>query len=323
MKVLFIGGTGIISSACSELAVQKGFDLYHYNRGKSFRKIEGVKTIIGDIRDFNLSNKLLGNQEFDVVVQFIAFTPEHIKNDIKLFSGRTKQYIFISSASVYETPPTKLPIKEQTPIKNPFWQYSRDKIACENLLLKAGYEDFFPVTIVRPSHTYDKTLIPFEGGYTVLDRMKKGKKVVIHGDGTSLWTLTHNKDFAKGLVGLFGNEKALVETFHITSDEILSWNRIYEIMSGLLDVQPQYVYVPSKVIAKYHPEMGASLLGDKSHSMVFDNSKIKKIVPEFSATIPFTEGAKEIIAWYNKTENQKVDLYIDEVFDKLVQKFED
>jgi len=321
MKILFIGGTGNISSACSELALKKGYDLYHYNRGKSFRKTEGVKTIVGDIRNYNESNKLLKDYEFDVVVQFIAFTPDHIKKDIKLFTGKTKQYIFISSASVYETPPTKLPITEQTPLKNPFWQYSRDKIACENILLRAGYEDFFPVTIVRPSHTYDKTLIPFEGGYTVLDRMKKGKKIVVHGDGTSLWTLTHHKDFAKGLVGLFGNEKSLVETFHITSDEILSWNRIYEIMSHQMDVNPEYVFVPSNIIAKYNKEIGASLLGDKSHSMIFDNSKIKRIVPDFSANISFQEGAKEIINWYSKTENQVVNKDLDNLFDKIIKDY--
>ncbi len=321
MKVLFIGGTGIISSACSELALKKGYDLYHFNRGKSFRKIDGVKTINGDIRNYDESKRLLGNEEFDVVVQFIAFTPDHIKNDIKLFTGRTKQYIFISSASVYETPPTRIPVTEQTPLKNPFWKYSRDKIACENILMRAGYEDFFPVTIVRPSHTYDKTLIPFEGGYTVLDRMKKRKKIVVHGDGSSLWTLTHHKDFAKGLVGLFGNEKSLVETFHITSDEILSWNRIYEIVSNIMEVNPEIVYVPSTVIAKYHPEMGVSLLGDKAHSMIFDNSKIKKVVPDFSATISFEEGAKEIVDWYNRKENQIVDMEIDNIFDKIIEDY--
>ena len=321
MRVLFIGGTGIISSACSELALKNGYELYHFNRGKSFRIIEGVKTIIGDIRNYNEAEKLLKDYEFDVVVQFIAFIPDHIMNDIKLFKGKTKQYIFISSASVYETPPTRLPITEQTPLKNPFWQYSRDKIACENILLKAGYEDFFPVTIVRPSHTYDKTLIPFEGGYTVLDRMKKGKKIVVHGDGTSLWTLTHNKDFAKGLIGLFGNEKSLVETFHITSNEIQSWNRIYEIMSHLMDVNPEYVYIPSNVIAKYNKEIGASLLGDKSHSMIFDNSKIKKVVPDFSADISFEEGAKEIVNWYNNKENQVVDREIDNLFDKIIKDY--
>ncbi len=321
MKVLFIGGTGVISSACSELAIKKGIDLYHYNRGKSFRKIKGVKNIIGDIRDFKKSQELLKDYSFDVVVQFIGFKPDHIKNDIKLFTGKTKQYIFISSASAYETPPTRLPIKETTPLKNPYWKYSREKIACENLLLKEGYENYFPVTIVRPSHTYDKTLIPFEGGYTVLNRMKQGKKVVVHGEGTSIWTLTHHKDFAVGLVGLFGAERSLVETFHITSDEYMSWNRIYEIIADLLNVEPQLHHVPSKIIAKYLPEIGASILGDKAHSMIFDNSKIKSIVPEYSAKISFEEGAKEIIDWYNKPENQVIDEKLDKTFDKIIKAY--
>ena len=322
MKVLFIGGTGVISAACSELAIQKGIDLYHFNRGKSFRKIEGVKTIHGDIRNFEQSRELLKDHEFDSVVQFIAFTPEHIENDILLFTGKTKQYIFISSATVYETPPTRLPIKETTPLKNPYWQYARDKIACENLLLREGYENYFPITIVRPSHTYDKTKIPLQGGYTVLDRMKKGKKLVVHGDGTSIWPLTHAKDFAKGLVGLLGNEKSLVEAFHITSDELTSWNRIYEIMAGHLNLEPKFVHVPSVKIAEYNKEIGENLLGDKAYSMVFDNSKIKKLVPEFSADISFEEGSKEIIEWYKNPENQIVDEDLNKIFDKIIKKYE-
>lgn len=318
MKVLFIGGTGIISTACSEWAILKGIDLSHYNRGKSFRKVEGVKRITGDIRNVKMTSELLENMNFDVVVDFIAFTPEHVKNDIEIFKGKVGQYIFISSASVYETPPSRLPVTESTPVKNPFWKYSRDKIECENLLLKSSYEDYFPATIVRPSHTYDKTLIPFEGGYTVLNRMKKGKEVIVHGDGSSIWTLTHSRDFAKGLIGLFGNEKSLGEIFHITSDELLTWNQIYEIMARCMDIEPFLFYVPSNIIARYHPEIGSSLLGDKTHSMIFNNSKIKKFVPDFSASIPFEEGAREIVEWYNQSENQIIDNQLDVLFDKII-----
>jgi nucleoside-diphosphate-sugar epimerase len=291
MKVLFIGGTGIISSACSELAISKGFDLYHLNRGKSssIRKIEGVKTLISDIRNFEQTKKAIENHQFDVVVDWVAFEPEHIENDIKLFSGKTKQFVFISSASCYQTPPEKLPVTEKTILDNPFWDYSQQKTACEEVLKKAFLDNGFPYTVVRPSHTYDKTLIPMEGGYTVLDRMKRGLPVMVHGDGTSIWTLTHHKDFAVGLVGLLGKSEAINEAYQITSDEWISWNHIFTTMAKELGVIPNLVHIPSDVIAKYDSELGAGLLGDKSHSMIFDNSKIKQLVPEFDCKIPFEQ----------------------------------
>ncbi len=322
MKVLFIGGSGIISSACSELAIKKGIELYHYNRGKSIRKIEGVKQILGDIRDFETSKNTLDKYEFDIVVDFIAFLPEHVINDIKLFSGKISQYIFISSASAYQKPVRKLPITEETPLENPFWQYSRDKIACEKILLEEYKKNKFPVTIVRPSHTYDKTLIPIDWGYTTLKRMKENKKTIIHGDGTSLWVLTHHKDFAVGFIGLLGKKEAIGEAFHITGEELLCWNQIYEMLASKLNVELKPIHIPSEFIAKYDERMGASLLGDKAHSVIFDNSKIKSLVPEFKQTIPFSEGVKEIISFYEKNQEfQKYDPNIDKTIDKILENY--
>jgi nucleoside-diphosphate-sugar epimerase len=323
MKVLFIGGTGIISSAVSRLAVEKGIELYHINRGKSHRKIEGVKNISGDIRNVEETKQVLKGYFFDLVVNWITFTPEHVQADIEIFTGKTKQYIFISSASAYQKPILKLPITEETPLVNPFWQYSHDKAECERILMNAYRKSNFPVTIVRPSHTYDNTLIPNDWGYTILDRMLKGKKIIIHGDGTSLWVLTHNTDFAVGFVGLFGKKEAIGEAFHITSDELLTWNQIYQMMADESGVELKAVHIPSDFIAKYNPEHGAGLLGDKSHSVIFDNSKIKKLVPEFQCKIPFSVGVKEIIAWYkNNKDWQVVDEEINKSIDEIIRAYE-
>jgi nucleoside-diphosphate-sugar epimerase len=319
MKVLFIGGTGVISAACSELAITRGIDLYLLNRGQSFRPQPEKATIIsGDIRDSGTVVKILGDQKFDVVVNWIAFTEEHIDTDITLFQNRTAQYIFISSASAYQTPPQSLPVTELTPLDNPYWQYSRDKIACEKRLIKAQQEQNFPVTIVRPSHTYDYTKLPLQGGYTIVDRMRKGKKVIVHGDGSSLWVLTHHHDFAKGFVGLLGNPEAIGEVFHITSDELLTWNQIFEMIAVAANTNADIVHIPSDVIAKYDRDWGDGLLGDKMHSMVFDNSKIKKIVPNFSADIPYKKGVREVMNWYDshptfQTVNQEFDQLIDKI----------
>ena len=320
MKVLFIGGTGFLSSACSELAIARGIDLYHLNRGISanIRKVQGAKTIIADIRDVEATRKAIENYQFDVVVDFIAFEPEHIETDVELFSGKTNQFIFISSASAYQIPET-LPVTEETPLDNPFWEYSRKKIACEEALKAAYAKTGFPYTIVRPSHTYDKTKIPAVGGYTVLHRMLQGLPVVLHGDGTSIWTLTHNTDFAVGLVGLFGNRNAINEAFHITSNEWLSWNQIYGILAAELHVKPIIVHIPSDVIALYNKEIGDGLLGDKAHSMLFDNSKIKRFVPDFNPQVKFAEGAKEIIKWYKEnTINEEIDKDINDFMDRII-----
>lgn len=323
MKVLFIGGTGIISSAVSRLAIERGIELYHFNRGNSHRKIDGAKNIIGDIRNIKHTREQLKNLHFDVVVDWITFTPEHALGDIEIFSGITDQFIFISSASAYEKPISKLPITEKTPLINPYWQYSRDKANCEKIFLNAWKDKQFPATIVRPSHTYDNTLIPNDWGYTVLDRMITGKKTIIQGDGTSLWVLTHNTDFAVGFVGLFGKKEALGEAYHITSDELLTWNQIYKMMADELGVELKAVHIPSDFIARFDPEHGAGLLGDKMHSVIFDNSKIKKLVPEFNCKIPFSEGVKEVIEWYKSNKDwQIVNEETNSRIDEIIQAYE-
>jgi nucleoside-diphosphate-sugar epimerase len=299
MKALFIGGTGIISSGCTPLAVSQGIELTLLNRGKSIRPTPaGVEVLHGDINNLEEAKAILGDRKWDVVVDWIAFTPGQIERDIELFRGKTNQFIFISSASAYQTPPSSLPVRESTPLDNPFWEYSRNKIACEERLLRAYREEKFPMTIVRPSHTYDRTLLPFDYGYTILNRMLQGKPVVVHGDGTSLWTLTHHTDFAKGFVGLMGHSAAIGEAFHITSDEWLTWNQIYDLVARAAGVEAKKVHVPSAILAQKDPHRGPGLLGDKANSFILDNSKIKAIVPSFICTTPFSRGAEEIVKYY-------------------------
>jgi nucleoside-diphosphate-sugar epimerase len=321
MKVLFIGGTGIISSACSEIAVARGIDLYHLRRGQTTRPVpDGIHVLHGDARDPASARAALGEHRFDAVVDFIAFTPEHIALDIELFRGRTAQYVFVSSASAYAKPPTNLPITESTPLRNPFWAYSRAKIACEEALVAAFRAHGFPITIVRPSHTYDRTSFPCHGGYTALDRMRRGKPVVVHGDGTSLWTLTHHVDFARAFVGLLGNSRAVGESFHITSDEWLTWDQIHRFLANAAGVVPELAHVSSETIATYDAEWGASLIGDKMHSLVFDNAKVKRFVPGWEATIPFSVGAAEIVAYYDDNPTERVaDAGLDRTMDRLVE----
>ncbi|CAM3801486.1 SDR family oxidoreductase [Deinococcus frigens] len=320
MKVLFIGGTGIISSACSALALAQGMELYLLNRGESSRPVpDGAKVLRGDIRDPGSVRQALGELDFDVVVDWVAFTPEHIETDLELFAGRTRQYVFISSASAYQKPLGHLPITESTPLHNPFWQYSRDKIACEDRLTRAYREEGFPMTIVRPSHTYDRTLLPMDGGWTVVDRMRRGKPVIVHGDGTSLWTLTHHRDFAVGFVGLLGRPAVIGEAVQITGDEWLTWNQIFEHVAHAAGTKAQIVHVPSEVIAAFAPGWGAGLLGDKAHNAVFDNTKIKRLVPEFRATIPFARGVQEVLAWYDADPaRQVVDAELDRLMDEII-----
>jgi nucleoside-diphosphate-sugar epimerase len=323
MKVLFIGGTGIISSACSELALSRGLDLFLLNRGQSSRPIpEGARVLRGDIRDPESVRSALGTQHFDVVVNWITFTPDQLEVDLELFKDRTDQYIFISSASAYQKPLAALPITESTVLENPFWGYSRNKIACEERLLKAYRQDHFPITIVRPSHTYDKTSLPIHGGWTVMDRMLQGKPVIVHGDGTSLWTLTHHRDFAKGFIGLLGNPHVIGEAVHITSDESVTWNQIFESLAKPLGVTPKMVHIASDRIARYDAEWGAGLLGDKAYSVIFDNSKIKRLVPDFCATIPFAHGAVEIVNWYQaEASRRKIDPAINQLYDRMIKEF--
>lgn len=315
MKVLFIGGTGTISTASTKLALARGFDLTLLNRGSEGREVpDGARVINGDIRDLALARAAIDDERFDVVVDWVAFTPEHIETDLQLFNGHCGQYIFISSASAYQTPPATLPVRESTILDNPYWAYSRNKMACEESLQRAYREDKFPITIIRPSHTYDKYYLPIEGGWTVAERLLRGDKIIVHGDGTSLWTLTHSTDFAKGLVGLLGNDHAIGESFHITSDEWLTWNRIHEIIAAALGVKADIVHIPSDLINAYAPEWGASLLGDKAHSFILDNSKIKRLVPDFVCTTPFSRGVEDIINWHMADSSRRV---VSKEFDAL------
>jgi nucleoside-diphosphate-sugar epimerase len=321
---LFIGGSGIISSACSRLAVERGIDLFMLNRGQtSLRPLPEEATVLhADIRDPDSVTQALGSREFDAVVDWVAFTPEHVEAGMGLFRGRAGQYVFISSASAYQTPPARQPVTESTPLRNPFLQYSRDKIACEDLLVQAYRDEGFPATIVRPSHTYDKTLIPLDGGWTAIGRMRQGKPVVVHGDGTSLWTLTHHADFARGFVPLLGHPRTIGEAFHITSDDVLTWNQIAQSLAAAAGVAADIVHVPSDAIAAADPGWGAGLLGDKAHSMIFDNAKLRTVVPDYRAVIPFEQGAREIVAWYDgDPARQRTDARLDAVMDSLVSNY--
>ncbi|HEU4466773.1 MAG TPA: SDR family oxidoreductase [Agromyces sp.] len=327
-RILFIGGSGVISSACVARAVAVGHDVTVLNRGGSsgLRPLPAdVRQVVGDIREPDSVRRALGHGtgdplEFDAVCEFLAFTPEHVQTDLDLFEGRIGQYVFISSASAYQTPPSRLPVTESTPLVNPFWEYSRDKIACEDLLVAAVRERGFPATIVRPSHTYDRTLIPTTGHWTDIARLRAGKPVVVHGDGTSLWTITHHTDFAVAFVGLLGNPVAVGDTFHITGDHAPTWNQIYGWLAAAAGVdEPELVHVASETIGAVHPEWGPGLVGDKAHSMVFDNAKVRALVPEFATTITFDEGAREILGFYDAhPELQVVDPVADAAFERIL-----
>jgi nucleoside-diphosphate-sugar epimerase len=326
LKVLFIGGTGVISSACVREAVGGDHDieLFVLNRGQSAtrRLPPGVTELRGDIRDAASVRDAVAGLDFDSVVEFVAFTPEHVRADLDRFRERTRQYVFISTASAYQTPPSRLPITESTPLRNPYWQYSRDKIACEDLLVAEYRASGFPATIVRPSHTYDATKTVLSGGWTSLARMLAGKPVIVHGDGTSLWTVTHNTDFARAFVPLLGHPRTLGEAFHITSDDVLTWDQIAHALAAALGVTPRIVHVPSDVIAARDPEWGGGLLGDKTHPAVFDNAKVKSVVPGWTAVVPFERGAREIAGWYlADPARQVVDDKLDALMDKLAADF--
>jgi nucleoside-diphosphate-sugar epimerase len=306
MNALFIGGTGLISSACADRALAVGWDLTLLTRGVSekYPVPSGARHLSGDIYgDQEALSALLRDQTFDTVVDWIAYRPEDVERDIALFRGRIKQFIFISSASAYQKPPAHYRVTEETPLENPFWEYSRNKIACEARLITESRERGFPVTIVRPSLTYGLSQIPLCIGswrhpYTVIDRMKRGKRIIVPGDGTSLCVLTWNGDFALGFCGLMGLEKAVGQAFHITSDEVLTWGQIYREAGLAAGVEPELVHISSDLIAAHDPDLIGTLLGDKSHSLVYDNSKIKSYVPEFSAKVPWREGVRRALAWH-------------------------
>lgn len=325
MKVLFIGGSGNISTETSKLAISMGFDLTLLNRGKTEKNIEGAKYIRADIRDESAMVEILKDKYFDCVVDWIAFPPSDIERDIRLFKGRCGQFIFISSASAYQKPSTNHVITESTPLANPYWQYSRDKIKCEDLLMEAYRNEGFPFTVVRPSHTYD-TIIPIAigggGEYTAIDRIKKGLPIISHGDGTSLWVLTHSFDFAKAFCGLIGNPHSIGQAYHITSDEVLAWDQIYHTIGDALGVKPNIVHVPSDYLAKMDSMYEGELIGDKACSVVFDNTKIKTLVPSFICTVPFHIGIRKTLSWFEeKKERQIVNVKTNAFIDKVLLSF--
>jgi nucleoside-diphosphate-sugar epimerase len=328
MKILLIGGTGIISTACTALAAQRGMDVTLLRRGQNAVQVPpGVKTLTADIND-PAAAQTLGDSTFDAVVDFIAFTPSDVERDLALFRKRTRQFVFISSASAYQKPATHYLITESTPLANPYWEYSRNKIACEERLMRAYREEGFPVTIVRPSLTYGETLVPlalnhWQKSYTAVDRMLRGQKLIVPGDGSSLWVITHNTDFAKGLIGLLGHPQAIGHAFHITSDEVLTWDQLYRIVGQMVGVEPKLVHIPSDYITACWPDKLGTLTGDKAVSVVFDNSKIKRFVPGYCATTSFAQGIRQSLAWFNADPSRKqIDQETNAIWDKLIAGYE-
>lgn len=329
MKILFIGGSGVISRAVTELTVAAGHELWLLNRGRH-RPVTGARAITADMTDVDRTRSALGEHTWDVVVQWIAFGPDDITRDVALFRNRTKQYVFISSASVYQKPPQPpYLITESTPRVNPHWEYSRKKIACELELEAAHKAGGFPYTIVRPSLTYGDDQIPlvlnaWQQPWTAIDRMRRGVPLIIPGDGTSLWTITHNTDFGRGLLGLFGQPAAIGEAFHITSDEALTWNQIFALTAEAAGVKnPKFVHMASDFIIACVPAVEGTLLGDKAISAVFDNAKLKRLVPGFSAKTSFATGIRRTLAWFEADPaRQVVDPELNTRWDKLIAAYE-
>ena len=329
MKALFIGGTGTISTAISRQLIEQGCELYLLNRGNRNTDLpQGAHILTADIRNEEEVATLIEDLQFDVVTDFIAFEPAQLERDYRLFKGKTKQFIFISSASAYQTPLSDYRVTEGTPLANPYWEYSRNKIACEDYLMKLYREDGFPITIVRPSHTYDERSIPLgvhgsKGTWQVAKRMLENKPVLIHGDGTSLWTLTHNRDFAKGFIGLMGNIHAIGESVHITSDESVTWNQIYETIADALGVKLNAVHVASEFLdACSSEDYRGGLVGDKANTVVFDNSKLKRLVPEYTATTRVDQGIKQTVNYIldhpeHQVEDEEFDQWCDEIISVL------
>jgi nucleoside-diphosphate-sugar epimerase len=302
MKALFIGGTGIISTAVSRAAIAEGIDLFLLNRGLRQADVHAAHRLIADAHRVEDVQAVLAEQRFDVVVDWIAYTPQDIQRDLVLYRDRVGQFVFISSASAYQKPPQHYLITETTPLSNPYWQYSRDKIACEELLMRAYQDTGFPVTIVRPSLTYDHLLPVAIGGwgsYTLADRLQRGRPIIIHGDGSSLWVVTHSEDFARGFLPLLGNSQAIGQAYHITSDEVMTWNEIYRTIAEALGEEAKVVHIPSDFIVGVAPGMTGNLLGDKTWSVVFDNGKIRQVAPEFHAVIRLHEGIRRALAWFD------------------------
>ena len=330
MKALFIGGTGTISMAITkQLAENPDWEIYLLNRGTRSDDVpKGVNVIVGNINDEASASEQLKDMKFDCVCDFIGFVPAQLERDFRIFSGKTKQFMFISSASAYQKPLSDYKITESTPLANPYWEYSRNKIACEEYLMKMYRENGFPVTIIRPSHTYDERNIPVgahgdNGSWQVIKSMLDGKPVIVHGDGSSLWTVTHNSDFAKGFIGLMGNVHAIGESYHITSDESLTWNQIYKLTADALGVEYKPYYVPSDFLhAVSHYDYRGGLIGDKANSVVFDNSKLKRAVPDFCASVRFDMGVKKAVEYILSHEecqqpDEEFDLWCDKVIEAM------
>jgi nucleoside-diphosphate-sugar epimerase len=329
MKILIIGGTGTISSAITRQLAAAGHDLWLLNRGNRKSEVPAsVKQVIVDIDDTDEVVRLLGDEQFDAVCEFIGFLPSQVERDIRLFKGRTKQYVYISSASAYNKPAAYHVITEGTTLANPHWEYSRNKIACEELLMKEWRENGFPATIVRPSHTYCERGVPvsvhgLKGSWQVLKRMMAGKPIIVNGDGSSLWTLTWNEDFARGFIGLLGNPKAIGEAFQIMGDEQLTWDQIYQCVANALNVSPKLYHVASDFLVATSPkewDFEGNLLGDKSLTVIFDCTKLKRAVPGFQATTRFDEGVRRCVAYILahpelQVEDPEFDAWCDRVID--------
>ena len=330
-KALFIGGTGTISTAISKQVVNENWELYVLNRGNRNDELPAeVHQITVDVNNEEEVAEKLGDLCFDSVCDFIGFVPAQVERDYRLFAGKTKQFMYISSASAYHKPVRDYRITEATTLANPYWEYSRNKIACEEFLMKKYRDEGFPVTIIRPSHTYSERAMPMgvhgnKGSYQVIKRMLEGKPVIIHGDGTTLWTLTYNTDFAKGFIGLMGNPHAIGEAFQITSDESLTWNQIHEIIADALGVELKPYYVSSDFLASVSDYgLYGGLLGDKARSVVFDNSKLKNAVPGFTATVRFEEGARLVLDYVmSHPECQIEDPEFDAWCDKVIAELEE
>jgi nucleoside-diphosphate-sugar epimerase len=328
VRVLFVGGTGLISTACTRLALERGIEVVHLNRSRGGHPIEGVTTLVADMHDEAAAERALAGQRFDAVVDWIAYGAEDIERDIRLFRDRTDQFIFISSASAYMKPLGQWLIREDTPLANPYWDYARGKIAGEERCMRALRAEDFPITIVRPSHTYGDWSMPlavssWQQPFSSIARWRAGKALIVPGDGQTLWTLTHNSDFAVGLVGLLGRRQAIGHAFHIVSDEALTWDEIHRQTAAAAGAECRIVHIPTDFIAACRPEMNGRLIGDASVSTVFDNSKIKQFVPEFRPVVPFAQGIKQTIAWYDADPaRREVDTEMDEWMDRLIAAYE-
>ena len=323
MKVLFIGGTGLISLAVSKMAVRQGFELYMINRGRRSQFVPESATVLqGDINNADEVQALIKGHHFDSVVNWIVFKPEEIERDIKLFTGKTNQYIFISTVATFQKPPAYYVINESSTQYNPLWEYAQDKIACEERLIKEYRDNKFPMTIARPSNTYGITSIPFaitSGAHmwTIVDRILKGKKIIVPGDGTSLWSITHNTDFGKGLIGLLGNNQAIGHSFNITSDEVKTWDQYLKDIGQAVGIEPRIIHITSECISMFMPELRAGLLTEGCNSFIVDNSKLKRFVPGYMATTSFEHGIRQTIAYYNEHPEMKT---IDDEFNAKMDK---